>query len=135
MPSQEEGVTSQVSVTISPTSPEALCEGSTIDVMSMVEGMEPQKETVNGVKAVHYHIDEADLRLLAALLGDGEGVEDMPESAIGTMDVWLAEDGNWPVRVEGEVSYTDEQGRSISLEVFMEIKDINDPDIEIEPPI
>lgn len=135
LPSQEEGVTSQVSVTISPTSPEALCEISTIDVMSTVEGMEPQKETVNDIKALHYHIDEADLRLLAALFGEGEGAEEIPESATGTMDVWLAEDGDWPVRLEAEIRYTDEEGRPITFDVFMEIKDINDPDIEIEPPI
>jgi len=134
LPSQEEGVTSQISVTVSsPT--ELLCEGSPVELMSTVPGLRTEKETINGIKAVHYHIDEADLRLLAALFGEGEGAEEMPESATGTMDVWLAEDGNWPVRVEGEVSYTDEEGRSITFDVCMEIKDINDPDIEIEPPI
>jgi len=123
------------SVTVSPSFSESLCDIGVIDVLFAALGLEPQEETINGIKAIHYHMDETDMLRLAALFGEVEGAEEMPESATVTMDIWLAEDGGWPVRMEAEIGYTDEEGQSFAFELFMEIKDINDPGIKIEPPI
>jgi hypothetical protein len=122
-------------VSASPTFPEAMCDVGAIDALFALLGVEPQEEAINGIKATHYHIDETDMLRLAALFGEVEGAEEIPESAVMTMDIWLAEDGNWPVRMEADIGYTDEAGQSFAFKLFMEVKDINDPDIEIEPPI
>ena len=123
------------SVTVSPSFSESLCDIGTIDALFAALGVEPQKETINGIKAIHYHMDETDMLRLAALFGEVESAEEMPESATVAMDIWLAEDGDWPVRMEAEIGYTDEEGQSFSFDLFMEVKDINDPGIEIEPPM
>lgn len=110
-----------------------LCEGFTIPE---VTGLEPREETVNGVATLHYQLDAADFRHLAELFaGDVEGmwdVENLPQE--GAVDLWLAKEGNWPVQVEGDLTFEDEQVGHISLSLFMEIKDLNDPTIKIEPP-
>jgi len=36
--------------------------------------------------------------------------------------------------MEGEFSFEDEEGTEISASFLMEVKDLNDPDIKIEPP-
>ena len=78
-----------------------------------------------------YRLDEADLKGLPELLGRS-GEEGLP-SEFG-VDVWLERDDGWPVRLEITASDTDEEGNPISLELFMEFSDINNPDIEINPP-
>lgn len=51
-----------------------------------------------------------------------------------TVDVSIAEDGNYPTRlsVKGSGEYSD--GYKVLAEVGYEISDLNSPDIEIEPP-
>jgi hypothetical protein len=104
----------------------------------MVEELAPslaaatgEEDVVNGIETVHYRLSEADLKGLPELLGRS-GEEGLP-SEFG-VDVWLERDDGWPVRVQITASDTDEEGRPISEEWFMEFSDINDPTIEIEPP-
>lgn len=110
-----------------------ICEGFSIPELA---GLEADEETMNGIASLHYHVDEAEITRLADLLGEDMGemwdLEGMPEEV--TYDLWVAEDGNWPVRMEAEVRGEDEEGNEMSLSFFMEIKDLNDPDIKIEPP-
>jgi hypothetical protein len=96
--------------------------------------LKPTKETVNGVDSLRYSIDQADieaLRGLGALLGEGEALEGLPEEF--HIDLWLAEDGGWPVRMtmtaRGAID-----GEEISLDFSLDITDVNDPSIKIEPP-
>ena len=100
-------------------------------------GLEAGEETTNGVATLHYHLDETDITRLAEFFG--EDVEEMwdfegaPEEV--TFDLWLARDGHWPVRMEAGASGKDDEGNDVSLSIFMEISDLNDPDIKIEPPV
>ena len=111
-----------------------LCEGF---AFPGVPGLEAREETVNGVATHHYHLDEADLRRLAELFpGDTEEMwdaEDLLQE--GTVDVWLAKEGNWPVRMEGEFTLEYGEIRDLTLSMFIEVKDLNDPSIKIEPPV
>lgn len=116
----------------SPFSPMDPCESAGEDLSSALSQLEGKKETVNGIKAVHYHLDEADPTLLQDILGETEDLSELPEEF--TMDVWLAEDGNWPVRLSEEGSGKNEQGQTVSFDMSLEFKDFNDKSIKIEPP-
>jgi len=113
-------------------SPLDFCETTEEGLSSALSGLEGEKETVNGIEAVHYHLDKADLALLEELLG---GTEDLGLPEEFTMDVWLAEDGDWPVRMSFVTSSEDDEGQSLSFEILVEFKDFNDSSIKIEPPI
>jgi hypothetical protein len=113
-------------------SPLDFCETTEEGLSSALSGLEGEKETVNGIEAVHYHLDKADLALLEEFLG---GTEDLGLPEEFTMDVWLAEDGDWPVRMSFVTSGEDDEGQSLSFEILVEFKDFNDSSIKIEPPI
>ena len=112
-------------------SPMDFCQSTEENLSTVLSQLEGKKETVNGIKAVHYHVEKADLALLADLLG---GTEDLSELQEFTLDVSLAEDGKWPVRMSFKASGQDEQGQAISFDVSIEFKDFNDSSIKIEPP-
>jgi hypothetical protein len=113
-------------------SPIDFCESTEADISSALSGMKGEKETVNGIETVHYHIDKADLALLQDFLGSTEDLGDLPEEF--TMDIWLAEDGDWPVRMNFAASGKDDNGQPLSFEISVEFKDFNDSSIKIEPP-
>ena len=113
-------------------SPLDFCETTEEGLSSALSGLEGEKETVNGIEAIHYHLDKADLALLEELLG---GTEDLGLPEEFTMDVWLAEDGDWPVRMSFVTSSEDDEGQPLSFEILVEFKDFNDSSIKIEPPI
>ena len=110
-------------------SPMDFCETAEEDLSSALAGLEGDKETVNGIETVHYHLDQADLTFFQDFLG---GAEDLPNEF--NMDVWMAEDGDWPVRMSFEASGEDDEGQPLSFEIFIEFKDFNDSSITIEPP-
>jgi len=113
-------------------SPLDFCETAEEDLSSALSQLEGEKEKVNGIDAVHYHLDKADLTFLQDFLGSTEDLGKLPEEF--NMDVWLAEDGGWPVRLSLEASGEDEQGQSLSFEISFEFKDFNDSSIKIQPP-
>ena len=84
------------------------------------------KETVNGVPSQHYTMTlpnwGADLGLAGAT-GDASG------------DVWVAEDGQWPVRVVVKASIQQTGGTKGEVEFTMNITNINDASIKIDPPL
>jgi len=90
-----------------------------------------KKETVNGVPSLHCGIDEASFEQLASLFGDtgttGGNIDEL------SLDLWLAEDGRWPVRLKAHVAGTDESGQDMDAQLEMDITDINEK-IDIEPP-
>jgi hypothetical protein len=90
-----------------------------------------KKETVNGVPSLHCGIDEASFEQLSSLFGGAEGmggdIDDL------SLDMWLAEDGDWPVRLRAHVAGTDESGQDFDAKLEMDITDINE-EIDIEPP-
>jgi hypothetical protein len=113
-------------------SPLDLCESAEESLSTSLSQLEGKKETVNGIKAIHYHIDKADLTFLQGLLGDTEDLGELPDEF--NMDVWLAEDGDWPVRMTFKASGEDDNGEALSFDISIEFKDFNDSSIKIEPP-
>jgi hypothetical protein len=114
-------------------SPMDFCETAEDDLSSALSGLEGENETVNGIDAVHYHLDTSDLTLLQDLLGSTEDLGELPKEF--NMDVWLAKDGDWPVRMSVAASSEDDQGQPLSFDILIEFKDFNDGSIKIEPPI
>ena len=110
-------------------SPMDFCETAEEDLSSALSGLEGERETVNGIETVHYNLDQADLAFLGDFLG---GTEDLPDEF--NMDIWLAEDGDWPVRMTFAASGEDDEGQDLSFEISIEFKDFNDSSINIEPP-
>lgn len=113
-------------------SPMDFCESAEEDLSTAMSELEGEKETVNGIKTVHYHLDKADLTLLQEFLGGTEDLGELPDEF--EIDIWLAEDGDWPVRMSFKASGEDDQGQDLSLEMSFEFKDFNDSSIKIEPP-
>ena len=111
--------------------PAAVCADLVKDLAPTLSGSSGEEEVVNGIQTVHHRLDKADLKGLPALLGRS-GEDGLP-TEFG-VDVWLERDNGWPVRLEIAAADTDEGGEPISLELFMEFSEINDPTIEINPP-
>jgi hypothetical protein len=89
-----------------------------------------KKEKVNDVATNYCGIDQATFEQLASLFGGTAEMGDIDEMSL---DMWLAEDGGWPVRLRVHVAGTDETGQEFDAKVEMDITDVNE-EIEIEPP-
>ncbi|MBI2912750.1 MAG: hypothetical protein HYY03_02380 [Chloroflexi bacterium] len=116
----------------SPLTPQTICDDTVKGLAPSLSAAQAERETINGVETDHYRLDQADLENLPGLLGSGAG-SDLPQQF--AVDVWLARDGRWPVRLNIGASDTNEQGQPIGLQLSMEFSDVNDPSIEIEPPV
>lgn len=95
-------------------------------------GIEPTSETVNGVRSLRYDLAVGDVEdvgfisLLTAVIHRSS-----PDLEA---HLWLAEEGSWPVRLVLSAPADDEDDRLIDFEYSMDIFDVNDPGISIEPP-
>lgn len=102
---------------------------------SMMEGLQltgtPTPETVNGVDTTHYEFEDVSLLTGGYLFNAGSDQDRLLKVYSG--DVWLTEDG-WPVRLESKSSGTYPSGRELSLEVSLEITDVNSEDVAVERP-
>jgi len=97
--------------------------------------LKPSEETVNGVKSLRYSIGRGDIEALSslgAILGEDEALGELPEEF--DIDLWLAEDAGWPVRVTMTARGAIDEGQEVSLDFSLDITDVNGPDIQIEPP-
>lgn len=115
-------------------SPEEL--GGTFITAQDIQGLKGEKEEVNGVDAIHFSIDRAAveeiLGLARAFGAEATELEQLPEDLAFNIDVWVAEDGGWPVKQLFEFSGT-EEGREMSFRLEANVTDVNS-DIEIEAP-
>lgn len=103
---------------------------------SDLAGIKGSKETVNGVKAVRYDLDEKtakDLLDLARAFGGGEDVGSLPPDLRFTFSIWLAEDGSWPVRALMDMSGS-QDGQQFAFKIESNVTDVNDSGIKINPP-
>ena len=112
--------------------PEVVCNDVVLDIASSLEDTSFEAETVNDIETYHYAIDVAELEQLPTLLL-GPDATDLPDDL--TFDVWLAQEGLWPVQVSFAARDTDASGNSVELNLDMQVRDVNDPGILIEPPI
>lgn len=112
-------------------SPGSVCEELVEDLAPSLAAASGELDVVSGLETVHYQLDEAALKGLPELLGPS-GQEGLPQEF--GVDIWLERNEGWPVRLEIAASDTDEEGNPVSLELSMAFSDINDPNIDIEPP-
>jgi hypothetical protein len=112
--------------------PDVVCKDIVEEIAPSLGEVDAQRETVNNVDTDHFRLDKADVKRLPELLGAGPET-DLPDKF--QVDVWLARDGRFPVRLDIGAQDTDEQGNPIGLSLFMEFRDLNDPGIAIEPPV
>ena len=102
---------------------------------SMMAGLQlagtPTSETVNGVDTTHYEFEDVSLLTGGYLFNTGSDPDRVLQVYSG--DVWLTEDG-WPVRLESSSRGTYPSGRELSLEVSLEITDVDSEDIAVERP-
>jgi len=89
-----------------------------------------KKETVNDIPCSYCGIDQATFEQLASLFGSTEDMGNIDELSL---DMWLAEDGGWPVRLRAHVAGSDESGQEFEAKLEMDITDVNE-EIEIKPP-
>lgn len=111
--------------------PDVVCRDIVDEITPSLEGLDSSREEVNGVDADRYSLDATNLKQLPELLGTG------PEANLPStyaVEVWLARDGRFPVRLNVAAEDIDELGRPIGLTLFMEFRDINDSGITVEPP-
>jgi len=88
-------------------------------------------ETVNGTKTVHFSLSKRDIERLWP-----EDFED--ESASGLrdarLDLWIAKDGRYPVRVRGEARAEDEELGEAWSRIEAEVSNVNDESLKVEAP-
>jgi hypothetical protein len=93
-----------------------------------------EKETVNDVAALHYAFAAIPPgEAIAGIFGPGSDMDVLFQTM--TVEVWVAEKGDWPVRMDVQSSGLYGDGRELSGHVRIELRDINDEDIKVEPPI
>lgn len=112
--------------------PEVVCDDIVLNIAHSLSDSQFETETVNEIETFHYSVDIDDLEELPPLLADPD-LGDLPDDL--TFDVWLAQDGLWPVRVNLESSDTDATGETVSLSLDMQVRDVNDEGILIDPPV
>jgi len=109
-----------------PSRPQEFCESIEDLPLSSLQG---EKETVNGIETFHYVVSQyISPEGLSAERWPAE--EGLPQEV---QEVWLAEDGNWPVRQVYEYTFAAGQDH-YGVHAFWEISDLNDPSITVEPP-
>ena len=99
----------------------------------VLRGARTKQESVNGVKATRYSFDKQALADLAEEFGSGAGAGDLDDISEASLDIWLAED-NIPVKVLVAIAGKDESGQSISIQLEMNVRDINSDSVKIRPP-
>ena len=111
--------------------PSVVCAELVMGLAPSLDPAGPVEEALNGVAARRYTTGEADLAQLGELLGVAPETPLPDEFAVS---VWLAE-GDWPLKLEVRSRATDAEGQAGSVELVMELRDLNDGGISIEPPL
>lgn len=114
-----------------PYKPPDICEAIVAGLdLSQVE---PLIETANNVKAIYYALSEVPTEEgMAKIFGDESDMAVLVKNI--DVDLWLAENGSWPVRMQisGTGAYAD--GRELQVYILVDIRDANSGDIQVEPP-
>jgi hypothetical protein len=114
-------------------SPQDLC--AQVEYLSISPEAEGKKETVNGIRTVHYVLSE-DTTTDELSPEEWPANEGLPQDLHWGMnhEVWLAEDGNWPVRMVFRMAFESGLLDQYSMEMTWEVTHFNDPTITIEAP-
>jgi len=111
--------------------PPVVCQDIVEEIAPALARLDAREETVSGVASDHYTLGKADLTKLPQLLGTDPDTR-LPDQF--QVDIWLAKEERWPVRLNISAEDKDEQGNPTALALSMELRDINDPGISIETP-
>ncbi len=98
-----------------------------------LSAVQPQSETVNDTATLHYSLSGvAKGQALAKIMGPDSDANYLIQKI--SVDIWLAEKGGWPARTEirGSGFYAD--GRELRMELTIDVKDVNNKKIKVEPP-
>jgi len=114
-----------------PYGPPVVCEAVLPDLD--LSQATPQEEKVNGVNSLHYtfpqvHSEQA----WAKIYGTGSDLDILFKTL--DVDLWRAEKGNWPVRMEIRSSGFYSDGRELRAHLLVDTRDANSDDIRVEPP-
>ena len=93
-------------------------------------------ETVNGVQAKKCGLDAGQLTSLIDALGGltGDPTSGIKSIASGNMQAWLAQQGNYPVRISFDLKGKGNDTKDFSLKFNLDITDVNNTGIKIDPP-
>jgi len=123
-------VEQQPQLPLSRVSPASLLDGLGPEQLRLFR---PSRETVNGVESLHFSLGRGEVDAvgqIAALLGVEEELRDVSEA----FDLWVAENGGWPVRVSITVQGTTGDGSQVKLDFTLDVTGANDPTIVVQPP-
>lgn len=114
-----------------PYKPAEICEAIVTGLdLSQVE---PYQERANDVNTLHYTLsDMFTEEAMGKIFGEESDIAIVLKNL--DVDLWLAANGSWPVRMEisGSGLYAD--GRELRARLLVDIKDANSADIQVEPP-
>ncbi|MCH7811903.1 MAG: hypothetical protein IH958_04660 [Chloroflexi bacterium] len=105
-------------------------------VRESVRRLTPIQESANGVAASHYQVSATGRAFFAALLEQEELLRSLDDI---TWDLWLADDGGWPVRllvtatVPNGIPSLDLEG-AVEWELRIDVSQPNDPALSVAPP-
>jgi hypothetical protein len=108
--------------------PVLVCREIVAEIAPSLGARKLEGQRVNGIVTDHYRLDETDIADLPDVLATGH-----PDRY--TLDLWLAQEGSWPVRLHIQSTEMDETGQPVGFRLTMDIRDVNDPGITIEPPV
>jgi hypothetical protein len=112
--------------------PQVVCEELVRRLGPSLDGDKAEAVDLNGAPARRYTLSETDLRELGNLLGLAAGA-DLPDSF--QVQVWFSAEDEWPLKLDVRSQTTDPKGQTGSVEFSMELRDINNASITIEPPV
>jgi hypothetical protein len=114
-----------------PYTPLVVCESILPDLD--LSQAEPQEETANDVKTLHYTFPQAHSeQAWAKIYGPGSDLDILLKEV--DVGLWLEEKDNWPVRMELSSSGVYGDGRELRVHLLLDIRDANSGDIRVEPP-
>jgi hypothetical protein len=125
----------------------SLCPGSAafwtgFDFLQNPSSIPGQPDTINGVDTTRYSLGNA----VEALKSIGFLPPELKGMTINTFDVWVAEDGGWPVGLNMDITAdaqaaaetfglpVAEAGQEARITMRVDITDVNASDIHVEPP-
>lgn len=92
----------------------------------------PTSDTVDGVSTLRYEVEDVELdtavQVWTAASDPGRVVKKF------AVTVWLSEEDNVPVRMESKGVGTFPSGRELTMELSLDISDIDAGDVKVEPP-
>jgi len=95
---------------------------------------ERKEEKVNDIESIHYSFSRIPSQQAMAMIF-GPGSDTVSLVTLADVELWMAEKGNWPVRIEVSGSGLYADGRELRTHILVEIRDANSDDIQVEPPL